>query len=94
MPLLNFCGVKMLPKPPVTYKPTRSTPKSEREFSAWLPATIVSIETGSILSPPLPAFPSLAVDNACDDGMKSNFDNHETRVVYAGVFSSLMKSHP
>ena len=86
--------VKMLPKPPVTYKPTRSTPKSEREFSTLVASDNSFDRDGSILSPPLPAFPSLAVDNACDDGMKSNFDNHETRVVYAGVFSSLMKSRP
>ena len=78
----------------MTYKPTRSTPKSEREFSTLVASDNSFDRDGSILSPPLPTFPSLAVDNACDDGMKSNFDNHETRVVYAGVFSSLMKSHP
>ena len=69
----------MLPKPPVTYKLTRSTPK-RREFSTLAPATIVSIETGSILSSPLPTFPSFAVDNACDNGMKNNFDNHKTEL--------------
>ena len=85
--------VKMLPKPPVTYKPTRSTPKSEREFSTLVASDNSFHRDGSISSPPLPVFPSLPMDNTCNDGMKNSVDKHESKIVYGGVFSSLMAPH-
>ena len=84
--------INMLPKPPVTYKPKRSIPKSEREFSTFVSSRSHNQTT------PLPIFSSLLPSSTSDNeiidstNMKNehNTNNDINKIVYINPFLSVM----
>ena len=77
--------INMLPKPPVTYKPKRSIPKNEREFSTFISRNI------DFYTPSLPAFVAASNDIDCVS-FNTNDNNEINKVMYIEPFFSLMKN--
>lgn len=75
--------INMLPKPPVTYKPKRSIPKNEREFSTFIS------RNNDFDTHTLPTF--VAASNDIDCVTYNTNDNNEiNKIMYIEPFFSLM----
>ena len=75
--------VNLLPKPPITYKPKRSVPKNEREFSTYIPRGNFDHKLPEML--PQFADASITVGMRCDEN-----STEVDKLMYIEPFASIM----